>query len=53
MRRHLIALVCVSSVAAADPKKPAPIDISKMADGLDVFKDDVGNYYVSPRPGLD
>ncbi len=53
MRRHLIALLCVSAVAAADPKKPAPIDVSKMVDGLDVFKDDIGNYYVSPRAGLD
>jgi len=53
MRRHLIALLCVSSVAAAEPKKPKPIDISPMIDNLDVFKDDVGNYFVSPRPGIE
>ncbi len=53
MRRHLIALVCVSSVAAAEPKKPKPIDISSMIDNLDVFKDEIGNYVVSPRPGIE
>jgi hypothetical protein len=53
MRRPLIALACVCSVASADPKKPKPIDISSMVDKLDVFKDDLGNVYVSPRPGLD
>jgi hypothetical protein len=31
--------------------KAKPIDVSRVADSLDVFKDDVGNYYVSPRPG--
>ncbi|MBV8756931.1 MAG: hypothetical protein JO257_06645 [Deltaproteobacteria bacterium] len=32
-------------------EKAKPIDIKPAADKLDVFKDDVGNYYVSPRPG--
>ena len=53
MRRPLILLVCAASVASAEPKKPKPIDISSMIDSLDVFKDDVGNFYVSPRPGID
>jgi hypothetical protein len=30
--------------------KAKPIDIKPALDKLDVFKDDVGNYYVSPRP---
>lgn len=32
-------------------QKPRPIDIKPVIDKLDVFKDDVGNYYVAPRPG--
>jgi hypothetical protein len=30
--------------------KPKPIDTKDVVDKLDVFKDDFGNYYVSPRP---
>lgn len=54
MRRPLIVLACLSSAGAAtaEPKKPKPIDISTMIDKLEVFKDDVGNVYVSPTPGV-
>jgi len=52
MRRLVGALACVSAVAAAEPKKPKPIDVTKQIDNLDVFKDDIGNYYVSPRPDI-
>ena len=60
-------LLCASTAAAAPAKKPAPvrpppenrlatdkpkpIDITPVIDKVDVFKDDVGNFYVSPRPG--
>ena len=44
--------------AAADSKppakpgeKPKPIDAKAVADKLDVFRDDDGNFYVSPKPG--
>jgi hypothetical protein len=64
--RRLVILLCASTAAAAPKKpdpvrpppenrlatdKPKPIDIAPVIDKLDVFKDDVGNYYVSPRPG--
>jgi hypothetical protein len=57
MRRYLsAALVCTSAAAAlgkpvtAPSDKPKPIDLKAVIDRLDVFKDDVGNYYVLPRP---
>jgi hypothetical protein len=31
--------------------KPKPIDITPVIDKLDVFKDDLDHFYVSPRPG--
>lgn len=56
MRQHLIAaLALVASTAAAEPaRKPGkqkPIDAKPVLDKLDVYRDDTGMYYVSPRAG--
>jgi hypothetical protein len=64
VRQHLVAPFVVAalaagmSIAAADRTKPvaanakpAPIDAKAIGDKLDVFHDDFGSYYVSPRPG--
>jgi len=66
MRRPLAVLLLSATASAAPKKldkvappppdvrhatdKAKPIDIKAVADKLDVFKDDVGNFYVSPRP---
>ncbi|MDB4953875.1 MAG: hypothetical protein JWO36_1444 [Myxococcales bacterium] len=67
----VLALACSSGLAAAKPKasttpkpkpvtlnpndKPKPIDIKDKLSKLDVYKDELGNFYVSPNPsfGLD
>jgi hypothetical protein len=63
--RRLVILLFASTAAAAPKKtpvrpppenrlatdKPKAIDIAPVIAQLDVFKDDVGNFYVSPRPG--
>ena len=58
MRQHLILVLVlgVAGHAAADRKppakpgdKPKPIDAKAVADKLEVFRDDDGNYYVSPK----
>lgn len=60
MRQHLIValLLAVAGTATAQPRaparpgdKPRPIDVKAVADKLEVFRDDEGNYYVSPRRG--
>lgn len=58
MRRHLALLLAPSLALAAPPpekrlasEKAKPIDIKAVVDKLDVFKDDDGDYYVSPRAG--
>ena len=55
MRRHSLILLLVAGSAAAEPKrandKPKPIDVKPVADKLDVYKDDLGNYYVTPKAG--
>jgi hypothetical protein len=53
VRRHLSVLVLVASttIAAADDKASTKIDVSAIADKLDVFRDDTGNYYIAPRLG--
>jgi len=51
MRRALI-LVALAGVASAAPhadKKPKPIDAKAVADKLDVWKDDLGQFYVVPH----
>lgn len=57
MRQHLIVVLALLAAghAAADPKagkpgaKPKAIDAKAVADKLDVFRDEEGNYYVSPK----
>jgi hypothetical protein len=57
MRQHLIWVLAlgIAGHAAAAPKtakpgdKPKPIDVKAVADKLEVFRDDEGNYYVSPK----
>ena len=59
----LLALATLTpSGAAADPPKPAPapapakqkpIDVSKMKDKLDVYREDNGHYVVVPREASD
>ncbi len=60
MRQHLIVALAlaIAGSAAAQPKaparpgdKPKPIDVKAVADKLEVFRDDEGHYYVSPRRG--
>jgi hypothetical protein len=60
MRQHLIValMLIVGGTAVAQPKapakpgdKPKTIDAKAIADKLEVFRDDEGNYYVSPRRG--
>ena len=56
MRQHLLVLLVlgVASSAAAQKKpgeKPKPIDAKKVADKLEVYRDDAGMYYVSPKLG--
>ncbi|HWU88079.1 MAG TPA: hypothetical protein VN253_12420 [Kofleriaceae bacterium] len=50
----MVLILGVAAQAAADPKKPGekpkPIDAKKVADKLDVYRDDAGMYYVSPKP---
>jgi hypothetical protein len=48
MRHALIALLLVG-VAHAGPPKLKTIDVKPVADKLAVYKDEVGNYYVSPQ----
>jgi hypothetical protein len=51
MRARHLALVCLlTSSASAGPDKPKPIDAKAIAAKLDVFRDEVGNVYVLPRP---
>jgi hypothetical protein len=60
MRQLVIALLAgVVTTASAGPRAPKPqlrasdkpvaIDTKAVIDKLDLFRDDVGNYYVSPR----
>jgi hypothetical protein len=58
MRQHLIVALAfaVAAPAAAQPKappkpgdKPKAIDAKAVADKLEVFRDDEGHYYVSPK----
>lgn len=48
MRDVLIAVLIVGVAHAAPPKLKA-IDVKPVADKLAVYKDDFGNYYVSPK----
>lgn len=45
----IIALLLVG-VAHAAPPRPKAIDVKPVAEKLAVYKDDFGNYYVSPQP---
>jgi hypothetical protein len=64
MRRHVIAVLAAASVARAAPKpkldepppspttateQAKPIDLTPVRDKLDVYRDDTGNFVVSPR----
>jgi hypothetical protein len=59
MRQHLIWVLAlgIAGQAAAAPKtakpgdKPKAIDVKAVADKLEVFRDDEGHYYVSPKRG--
>jgi hypothetical protein len=48
MRLALIAVV-VAATAQAAPSKVKSIDVTPVVEKLAVYKDDVGNYYVSPK----
>lgn len=48
MRIVVIAVLLASAVEAAPPKLKA-IDVASVVDKLAVYKDDAGNYYVSPK----
>jgi hypothetical protein len=55
MRRALILLLISTAALAGgnkalDAKKPKPIDAKANADKLEVWKDDLGQYYVVPAP---
>lgn len=54
MRQQLIcAALLLSTAAYADdkPKPDKPIATKDVVDKLAVFKDDTGNFYVTPKPG--
>ena len=59
MRQRLLLILLLASTAVADPKPPAPkgkgkgdvIDVAPMLDKLVVYKDELGKYFVAPRPG--
>lgn len=48
MRRALVALLVSATALAAPDKKPKAIDAKSNAAKLDVWKDDVGQFYVVP-----
>jgi hypothetical protein len=48
MRLALVAVLVAATAQAAPPKVKA-IDTAPVTDKLTVYKDDVGNYYVSPK----
>jgi hypothetical protein len=55
MRRALILLLISTAALAGgnkalDAKKPKPIDAKASADKLEVWKDDLGQFYVVPAP---
>jgi hypothetical protein len=59
MRKPVIlALACVAGSALAKPApdvlhpgdKPKPIDVKPVADKLEVFRDELGNLYIVPKP---
>ena len=52
MRRLILLLSCIAVPAFAGgdkTEKAKPIDIKPVIDKLEVFHDDLGNYYVTPR----
>jgi hypothetical protein len=54
MRRAVIVaavVACACAGAARADDKPAPIDATGAIDKLEVYRDDVGNFYVVPRRG--
>jgi hypothetical protein len=48
MRLALVAILVAATAQAAPPKVKA-IDVAPVVEKLAVYKDDVGNYYVSPK----
>ena len=53
MRQHLAValLLLLAGSAHADSKdQHKPIDVKPMIEKLDVYKDDIGNYLVTPKP---
>lgn len=58
IRQPLIAVLLLGAAAhaVADPKparpgdKPKPIDVKAVAEKLEVYRDDAGLYYVTPKP---
>lgn len=46
--RHVVIALLLVGVAHAAPPKAKTIDVKPVADKLAVYKDDLGNYYVSP-----
>jgi hypothetical protein len=54
VRRYLSALAVAALAGAAGAEEAAPnskLEIAPVADKLDVYRDDVGKYYVVPRAG--
>lgn len=50
MRQHLALAVLLASSSALAEDMHKPIDIKPVIDKLDVYKDDVGNVLVTPKP---
>lgn len=51
MRNVVIAVLCVAEAATAKPPPLKAIDVKPVADKLEVYKDELGNYYVFPKGG--
>jgi hypothetical protein len=52
MRRHLIVFALVPAIAlAGPPPKATSIDVKPVIAKLEVFRDDLGSFYVVPMPG--
>jgi len=51
MRSLVIVAVLAAPALAAPEVKQKPIDVKAVFDKLDVYKDDLGNYYIVPKDG--
>jgi hypothetical protein len=52
MRRAAVVIAALAGVASAGPnEKPEKVDLAPALDKLDVYRDDLGTYYVLPKDG--